>query len=208
MKRVAFGLIGLMASVSAMGGIPDGDNILVEAENCGRVTATPCGGPDLVAAGQGGTSLRIHVTVLDENGDPVAFVPATDMWLWHPGLVVCSGGAGLSHADAQTSSLGETQFSGPVFGGVVKTENVDSPCSIQEMHVVVQGVTSTESCCVGVDSPDLNGSGSVTVGDFGLFGLEYNDPSGSVCCDYNEDGEVTAADFGIFGGYFPTCECP
>ena len=55
---------------------------------------------------------------------------------------------------------------------------------------------------------DVNGTGTVDGGDFGLFGstfgLNDQDPSFNAQFDVNADGSINGGDFGPFGSRFGT----
>lgn len=196
----------MLLAVDAWAGIPDGAHIYISSAGTGRVTIAPCGGEELDTAGPGGQSLAIYLTVLDTVGDPVESIPPTDIWLWHPSIWLCGPAEEYNHPDGQTNSLGETSFTGSLFGSVLASSE-PPPCDLLEMHAVVLGVQSIESVEIGVDSPDLNGDGQVTIGDMGILAGELNCTECNLCCDYNESGAVTTADFGIFAQYYNQCSC-
>ncbi|MCB9516953.1 MAG: hypothetical protein H6693_12250 [Candidatus Latescibacteria bacterium] len=195
-------VLGLAVGASA--GIPDTNNSFASADNCGRFTIAPGGGDTLGAEGY-----TIHVTVLDINGDPVITLAATDLWLDRPGdMVKCAGG---SQADTAVDGLGQTQFSGTIYGGLTGDGGDGINCDTAAVYVYALGIVLNmgNPVCVNYDSTDLNGDLAVTVGDFGKFAADFNCTAGcDPCHDYNEDGSTSVADFGIFGGYFNNSVCP
>jgi hypothetical protein len=198
-------VLGLAVGASA--GIPDTNNSFASADNCGRFTIAPGGGETLI---EGANDYTIHVTVLDINGDPVVTLAATDLWLDRPGdMATCAGT--YSQADAGTNSLGETQFTGTINGGVAGDAGDGIDCNATDIYVYALGIVlnMANPVCVSFDSPDLNGDLAVSVADFGKFAADFNCVAGcDPCHDYNEDGSTSVADFGIFAAYFNASTCP
>jgi hypothetical protein len=198
-------VLGLAVGASA--GIPDTNNSTASADNCGRFTIAPGGGETLI---ESPNDYTIFVTVLDINGDPVSTLAATDLWLDRPGdLVNCAGT--FSQADAGTDGLGQTQFTGTIYGGVSGDANNGVNCDDTDLYVYALGIVlnGNNPVCVAFDSPDLNGDLAVNVADFGKFAADFNCVGGcDPCHDYNEDTLTNVADFGIFAGYFNSSVCP
>jgi hypothetical protein len=198
-------VLGLAVGASA--GIPDTNNSTASAANCGRFTIAPGGGENLDA---GTIDHTIYVTVLDINGDAVTTLGATDLWLDRPGnLINCAGT--FSQADAGTDGLGQTQFTGTIYGGVNGDAGNGVNCNDNDLYVYALGIVlnGNNPVCVAFDSPDLNGDLACSVADFGKFASDFNCAGGcDPCHDFNEDGSTSVSDFGIFAGYFNASLCP
>ncbi len=198
-------VLGLAGMASA--GIPNTDNSLASADNCGRFTIAPGGGETLI---EGTNDYTIHINVRDINNTPVETLIATDLWLDLPGgLAACA--SGFSQADAGTDTNGDTQFTGTIYGGTLGDAADGVNCDDNDLYVYALGIVLNGNApvCVAFDSPDLNGDLSVTVADFGKFAADFNCAAGcDPCHDFNEDGGTTVADFGIFAGYFNASVCP
>ncbi len=198
-------VLGLAGMASA--GIPNTDNSLASADNCGRFTIAPGGGETLI---EGSNDYTIHINVRDINNDPVITLAATDLWLDLPGgLAACAGN--FSQADAGTDGNGDAQFTGTIYGGTAGDAADGVDCNDNDLYVYALCIVLNGNApvCVAFDSPDLNGDLTVNVVDFGKFAADYNcagscDP----CHDYNEDGATTVVDFGIFAGYYNSSTCP
>lgn len=206
---LALTAIFAMALVTmASAGIPHSGNSTASADNCGRVTFAPGGGEDLVDAGAG-NDYRIAITVLDINGNACSLA-ATDMVLFHPNLVACSGN--YSQADDATDASGYAEFTGTAYAALAGDGNEGILCDDNDMYIVCLGVTINDGnpVCVAFDSPDLSGDLQVGAADFGRFVTDYGLGAGSadLCHDFNEDGENSAADFAIFAAYYGASVCP
>jgi hypothetical protein len=202
-------LFVLSLAVGASAGIPDTYNSTASAENCGRFTIAPGGAEDLVNVDQ---NYRIHVTVLDINGDPVVTLAATDLYLNNDNLLNCSGI--FSQADFGTDVNGDTEFSGTIYSGLNGDAFDGIDCDAVQLYVYALGIVlnSANPVCVAVDSPELTGDNTVTAADFAKFAVDFNCVSVGVDCDpchdFTEDGETTAADFAVFAVYFNDSVCP
>jgi len=193
-------VLGLAVVASA--GIPDPANSTAYADNCGRFTIAPGGGETLI---EGTNDYAIHVQVLDINGNPCSLA-ATDLTLYHPEIVFGAGQS--SQADAGTDANGETMFSdnpGTIDGGVAGDLNEGIVCDDLDLFVMAYDIiiNNGNPVCVAVDSPDLDGSQSVNIADFGRFAADYNGAGTfDSCHDFVESGTTDIADFGVFGSYY------
>lgn len=135
----------------------------------------------------------VTLLLLDEMGDPISMFPAEDIWLQanNGGLVPCGGGAGLI-PDRNTDQNGTTVWVSPPRAGGHTTGLA---------LAYVNGIPLTSS--VGIElrftSPDLDGSGAVTLTDGGLFTQDlfgvYAERS-----DLNWDGVINISDVGLVAG--------
>jgi len=145
---------------------------------------------------------RIDVYVNDSGNNPVEII-ASDIWVSDPLIVWCPGGV-IADSSTFAPDPGHTTFTGTPRGGV----STGAECANISLDVIAVGNTIA-SLALSVNSPDLNGSGTVTVADFGLF-AGYFQGDGN-CANYNENvgsPNVTVADFGIFAGFFNVSNCP
>jgi hypothetical protein len=146
---------------------------------------------------------EICVTVRDVNGNPIAGILATDLWLTGCTNLVLCGGSGSSNADAATDAAGQTQFSGGMAAGGCDTG----------LYVVVQGVViGCPPTCLAIDvrSPDITADLIVDLSDFSLFAGDpgYPSPPDSYdpCMDYDCDGDIDLVDFSLFAQHWQhTC---
>jgi len=200
-------VLGLAVGASA--GVPDTNNSVASAANCGRFTIAPGGGETLI---EGTNAYTIFVTVNDINGDPVVTLAPTDLWLDRPGnLVACGGADAASQADNDTSGDGMTEFTGTIYGGVSGDAGNGVNCDDTDLYVYALGIVlnGNNPVCVAFDSPDLNGDLMVNVIDFGKFAADYNCSVGcDPCHDYNEDGSTGVIDFSIFAAAYNSSVCP
>jgi len=171
-------------------GIVDGTNSTASAA-AATILACPQGDGDQLSA-KGGT---ISVTVKDNTNAPIPGIPAADFWLIGStnSLALC-GGSGSSNADSASNAAGQTTISGAVAAGGCDTG----------VKVVVQGVVINTVVPVAVVSPDMDGSGSVVLADFSVFGGNFNQtvPPADACADFTADGAVNLADFAAFGSHW------
>ena len=196
-------ILGLTAG--AFAGIPNSENSPAAAQDCGRTTIAPRGADLLSDDGY-----VIDLTVRDINADPVVGLLPTDMWLEHPDMAKCMPIWNM--ADTPTDANGDTSFSGTTYGGVLGDASDGLNCNDMEFFVYASGImlNNDNPVCVATDSPDLNGSLSVTLADFVKFTADYNcdfvncDP----CHDYNEDGTTSLADFTFLGSHYNSSVCP
>jgi|SaaInl4_150m_RNA_FD_contig_31_943329_length_839_multi_4_in_0_out_0_1 hypothetical protein len=193
-------VMGLVVVASA--GIPDPANSTAWADNCGRFTIAPGGGETLI---EGANDYTIHCQILDINGNPVSLA-ATDLTLYHADIVFGAGQS--SQADAGTDAGGNAMFSdnpGTIDGGVAGDLSDGIICDDLDLFVMAYDIIINDGnpVCVAVDSPDLNGSLTVTIVDFAKFATDYNGVGTfDSCHDYAESGDTNIADFGIFGQYY------
>lgn len=169
--------------------------------------ATLGAGPGIMTVAPGGADSfvipedhQIDVYLNDSGNNPVEVI-ATDIWLDDPLVVWCAGGV-IADSSTFAPDPGHTTFTGTPRGGV----GLGVDCSAITLDVVAVG-NVIEDLTLAVNSPDLNGDGSVTVADFGLFAGFFN--AVGACADYVESGgTVDVADFGTFAGFFNISDCP
>jgi hypothetical protein len=180
-------------------------------ENSGRFTVAPGGGENLDDPAAG-NQYRIHLQIWDSNGDALAGVPATELWLHQPHLVPCPGI--FCQADGPTDLYGRTTFSGTIYGGLAGDAQAGVDCNQTRLYVVALGmvINDGEPVNVAFDSPDLDRDLSVWLPDFAIFAQDFNcEQSGQPCdpChDFNEDGRTSIEDFALFAGYLNDSVCP
>ena len=121
---------------------------------------------------------------------PIAGIPASDIWLWSEGMILC-GGSSSSNADGPTDSEGTTTISGSVASGGYS----------QTVHVVVMGILLGEMTNLSVVSPDMNQDLIVDLSDFVEFSLAFLE-SYDIRADMNGDGSVNLLDFVLFAGHY------
>ena len=172
-----------------------------------RITICPWPGFEPVSEGCGGTSDYIEIWVYDIWGNPLSGVPWSDYWIQpcdeSQDLLLCIDGF---LADSVTSSRpgfeGRTTFSGKIKGG---------GCVLSGgLLLIVQGriFYEDEMCitplCLDITivSPDINGDGQVSLGDFSDFCNSYGrcqgEPGYDDCCDYTDNGCCSLEDFSVF----------
>ena len=152
----------------------------------GHLWVSPAGsGPDF---GQAGVALVC--TVRDCNNQPIANLPAQDLWLdsWSgtdPFLPCPNGG---TIADAPTNANGTTSWlqpmraGGAVYGG---------------LNVYIQGVPlAGPAIPITVRSPDMNADGLVDIVDVSHFSQVYFGAYAPEA-DFNADGVLDLTDIGI-----------
>ena len=185
-------------ATNANAGIVDPANSSATIVTPGIMTIAPGGADSFVVP----VNRTIDVYVNDSGNNPVEIV-SSDIWLEDPLVVWCAGGV-IADSSTFSPDPGHTTFTGTPRGGVA----LGAECANISMNVVAVGNVIAD-LTLGANSPDLNGSGTVTVADFGLFaGFFQGDGN---CANYNESvgsPNVTVADFGIFAGFFNVSTCP
>ena len=203
-------LLGPFGFADSAGANPIEILSVAEAEHCGRFTIAPGGGENLVDPAYG-NDYRIHLTLWETGDIPIAGLPATDMWLWHSGLVICPGI--FNQADGPTDANGHTTFSGTIYAGLTGDATDGLDCSGAYLYVYAMGMPMNEEepVCVSTDSPDLNGDLMVGVTDFAKFAQDFNCASQGQACDpchdFNQDGNTALADLAILAGYLNNSAC-
>jgi hypothetical protein len=145
------------------------------------------------------------ITVLDQNGLPVWFIPRVDFWLIdcdaNNDLYLC-GGSASSEADTPTDANGVTTMS---------IGSLDAGGCATGLAVVVQGVViedSDQGCGVmqcapiAVRSPDLAMDLVVDQNDFALFASGYPPNPFMPCSDLDGNGIVNLQDFARFAKHY------
>jgi hypothetical protein len=200
-------ILALMAALAilamnsiANAGIVDPANSSATVASTGIMTIAPGGADSFVIP----VDHQIDVYVNDSGNNPVEII-ASDIWLDDPLVVWCAGGV-IADSSTFAPDAGHTTFTGTPRGGVEAAAAGFNECSAMSMDVIAVG-NVIESLDLKANSPDMNGDGSVTVADFGLFAGSFQ--GNDSCADYNESGgDVTVADFGIFAGFFNVSDCP
>jgi hypothetical protein len=122
---------------------------------------------------------------------PIPGIPATDIWLWSDGLVLC-GGSGSSNADGPTDANGQTTISGAVASGGYASGTI---------QVVVTGILIGELPTLTIVSPDINGDLQIDLVDLAAFAVSYTgayDPR----ADMDGDGSLDLRDFSLFAAHW------
>jgi hypothetical protein len=199
-------ILALMAALAilatnsiANAGIVDPANSSASVATTGIMTIAPGGADSFVIP----VNHKIDVYVNDSGNNPVEII-ASDIWLDDPIINWCAGGV-IADSSTFAPDPGHTTFTGTPRGGVLASGH---DCANISIDVIAVG-NVIASLSLSANSPDLNGSGSVTVADFGLF-AGYFQGTGN-CANYNESAgspNVTVADFGIFAGFFNVSNCP
>jgi len=187
-----------IAAVANAGIISPADSYATMANSPGVMTIAPGGYDSFVFP----IDHTIDVWTLDELLNPVE-VLATDIWLDDPLVVWCAGGV-IADSSTFAPGIGHTTFTGTPRGGVDGTGD----CSTIAMNVVALG-NVIQTLDLGIDSMDLNGDGSVTVADFGVFAGMYQQDN--ECANFDESNvspTVDIADFAIFAGVYNISDCP
>jgi len=203
-SRKVFVLMAALALLAinsiANAGIVDPANSYATIAATGIMTIAP-GGADSFSIP---VDHRIDVYLFDSGMAPVEVV-ASDVWINDPSSITefCPGGV-TADSSTYAPDPGHTTFSGTPRGGVHAPGN---DCSTISLDVVAVGNTVEQGMAVSFNSPDLNGDGTVSVGDFGLFAGYYQGTG--ACADFNESGgDVSVADFGLFAGFYNASDCP
>jgi hypothetical protein len=157
--------------------VPDGSGRpLVQALEPG----TPTGGTGPVV------DATITLVLLDRWLQPIIQFPFEDIWLEavDGGMVSCPGG---TVADANSDLQGRAHFTQPLHAGGWSTGG---------LWVVLNGeIMGDEPLPLQVNSPDLDGSRTVNLGDIGLFSQDFHDGYG-YRSDFNYDGVLNLIDVG------------
>jgi len=183
-------VINLPSVAQACAGIPNLEHSTVSTQG-GVLLACPSGdGPRLEDIG-GTVSITVRSMCPGWPGPlPIAGIPATDIWLWSDGLVLC-GGSSSSNADGPTDSEGQTTISGPVAsGGYAGT-----------IHVVVMGILLGELPTLTIVSPDIDGDLQVDLVDLAAFAVAYTgafDPR----ADMDGNGLLDLRDLSLFAAHW------
>jgi hypothetical protein len=206
-RRIVFSTLALLAFASvANAGIVDPANSWATMNNePGVMTIAPGGADSFIFP----TDYTIDVYVNDSGGNPVEIV-ASDIWLDNPATVPCPGGW-IADSSTYSPDPGHTTFTGTPRGGVP----VAADCRGSQTDVIAVG-NVIHTLNLRFNSPDLNGDGEVTVGDFAVFAGYFNQPctNQAWCADLDESDElfplacVGVGDFAIFASFFNISECP
>lgn len=143
----------------------------------------------------------VDVYVNDSSNNPVEIL-AVDLWLQDAYVVWCPGGV-IADSSTYAPDPGHTTFAGLLRGGVAGS--VHASCANDYLDVVALGQV-IETLDMRINSPDLNGSGGVTLADFSLFATRYQ--TNNFCANYDEVGNVTLADFSVFASFYNLSFCP
>jgi len=138
------------------------------------------------------TDATIELILMDQDGNPVPYFPAEEMWLatMQDGLVRCSHG---SIADNPTDQDGRTTFSGPIYGG-----GASDPERGEYSVIVVAGCASYDpGRIILFNSPDLNGDLKVNLSDVVCYRI-FMDDTISYAFDFYWDGIINLSDLVLF----------
>ena len=144
-------------------------------------------------------TITVHVMTI--YGYPFAGLPAEDIWLQTEDqmVVACTGGA---CADAATDADGIAIFQTPLQTGGFSNYPED------RLQVYVLGnCLWSDSLDIYINSPDINGDGTVALGDIALFAEVYLTPGkNDFYADFWWDGSVNIQDLVLFAqGYGASC---
>jgi hypothetical protein len=145
---------------------------------------------------------QIDVFVNDSGGNPVEIL-AADIWLEEPVAVWCAGGV-IADSSTFAPDPGHTTFTGTPRGGVL----LGGDCAGMSVNVIAVG-NEIQDLNLRINSPDLNGDGTVSSADFAIFASFFQGQN--FCTDYDESGgnpDTTVADFAIFASFFNISSCP
>lgn len=147
-----------------------------------------------VFAGGGTIDATIEFFILDANGNPIAGIPAEDIWVASPNLVFCPG----AHvADFPTDVNGYTEKSGPLCAG--------GCMEIPSLQGFVSGDPITPSYpipFIKANGPDMDPNLIHDLNDVARFAQCYFDPNYDYCCDFDFDGNKTVVDVWLFTEHF------
>jgi len=137
----------------------------------------------------------LEIQFLDYSYQPMAGIPAQDIWLASTGtaLVPCGDG---TVPDAPTAADGRTTWTEPLTVG----GHLD-PAAGDLFYIMINGegaVVSTE-LDLRFNSADIDGDGQVNLSDAGLFTMDLYGPY-AYRCDFNWDGSVNISDAGSMAG--------
>lgn len=206
-RRIVFSTLALLAFASvAYAGIVDPTTSFATMNNSPAVMNVAPGGAESFVFPVDHT---IDVYVNDSGTNPVEIV-ASDIWLDNPATVPCPGGW-IADSSTFAPDPGHTTFTATPRGGVP----VGGNCRGSQTDVVAVG-NVIETLDLRFHSPDLNGDGSVTVGDFAVFAACFNQSctDSCWCADLDRSDDtfpaacVGVGDFAIFASFFNISDCP
>jgi hypothetical protein len=192
-------LLFVSGSVSAQGVVgPYGTTVTTDAVTRVSLYCVPDGsGRSLQDADPLMGSLidaTIRVGLISEAGNPVAGVPAEDMWLepTSGNFVQCFGAGG--YADAPTDINGTTTFSGSIPGGGSSAMGDGAM-----LRLVIRGTpVLNQDMDIVLNSPDINGDLKVDLSDTVLFVSRYQSGEYDYAVDYSYDGVVNLSDLVLY----------
>ena len=206
-RRIVFSTLALLAFASVSNaGIVDPTTSWATMTNSPAVMIVAPGGAESFVFP---TDHTIDVYVNDSGSNPVEVV-ASDIWLDNSASSPCPGGW-ISDSSTYAPDPGHTTFTGTPRGGVP----VGGACRAVQTDVVAVGNT-IQILDLRFQSPDLNGDGDVTVGDFAVFAACFNQPCTDSCwcadMDHSDEAHPAACvgvgDFAIFASFFNISSCP
>ncbi|MBC8450791.1 hypothetical protein H8D73_01105, partial [bacterium] len=144
-------------------------------------------------------STYVTVTVRDDEGQPIAGVPAGEVVVGVVDSVSitfsCATG-GVLVSTCATDSSGQV---------VIPVHAVSGYDPLALLYTAVGDVDLSDTLSVAAKSPDYDRDGDVDPLDFGTFGKDYEDGVGWRS-DFNHDGVVDPLDFRVFGAHY-THDC-
>jgi hypothetical protein len=180
-----------LLAVPALANIPFPDLCTLDnaAGSDGAVVFTlPDGsGAAFTAAALGGVTVdaTLTVTIVNSLGDPLADIPAEDMWLVSTGgsLVTC----GMAYPDGATDGNGQAQWVQPLLGGGGSVG--------EDAQAFIAGDPIPDTANVAFVSADIDGSLGVDLTDIALFTqaiATYN-----ANADFDNNGAVNLTDIAL-----------
>jgi hypothetical protein len=173
-------------------------------------TGTPLWQADL--RGGGTVDATIHVFLRDATNLPIAGFPAEDICLAvlpavEDGVRPCpdsffgAGAYALVFADTDTDRDGHATISGALRAGGW------SRFAQNNLVIAVRGLDAhflLTDAQIGMNSPDIDGNGTINLSDVVLYSYDRNDPIRRYRSDFNHDLKVDDQDTAIMRDYLGT----
>ncbi len=173
-----------------------------------------------ISAGSGSAEVFVveQINIAFHPSEVTIQVGDTVIWFWTNGAHTVTNGSGSGDPEVGTlfdepltSDNSQVQF---VFNEPGVVPYFCRPHEILNMNgvIIVEGAPGCHLNCPEGDgglineegsgdrSPDIDGSGDVTVVDFALFAGVFG--TNDDCSDYDCSGEVSVVDFAVFAGHF------
>jgi hypothetical protein len=185
----------LVAAVLAVSSLPAAACIEPHVQimaSPGAAVVSPAGTtPSLADQG-----IVVGVMIQDCSLAPAVNFPAQDIFVASVAPTPAATCRNGSLADRDTDEMGYTTVSGVIAGGGWTEEGL-------RLHV--SGIPCGEPLPIRLNSPDINGDLVVNLGDFSIFGQDYD--TARFRSDFNHDGIVSLHDFSVFGQHYDE-RCP